>query len=83
MTDMSGNSQKSLAFLKPAGQKAEYGSAGKRRLSQKPSLASSAQLWFLSDKEMAASLCADGHSGQECEEWRTPDTFCPLEDRCG
>lgn len=37
---------------------------------------------------MATSLCADGHSGQECKEspgcvQRAPDTVCPLEDRWG
>ena len=50
--------------------------------SRKPGLASPAEPWAPSDKARAGSLCADGHSGQECKEWpgrvqRAPDAVCP------
>ena len=51
-----------------------------------PGLASPAELWAPSKEAKDTSLCADGHSGQECKEWsgcvqRAPDAVCPLEDR--
>jgi hypothetical protein len=55
-------------FLKPAEQKAEYGTREEKvggKLSQKPGVNSQEGQCAPLDEAMAASLCAEEHSGQE------------------